>query len=82
MKTITVIFSLLTFGLVASCSDRDNQEPETNFKGNLKSSIEPNRKRSDTIRIDQSQLYDKTGEEEGEPGAEIIPPGEVRPPKK
>jgi len=32
MKTKTVIFSLLTFGLVASCSDRDNQEPETNLK--------------------------------------------------
>ncbi|MCT4228665.1 hypothetical protein HZP39_04020 [Elizabethkingia anophelis] len=82
MKTKTVIFSLFTFGLVASCSDRDNQEPETNFKANLKSSIEPNRIKSDTIKIDQSQLYDKTGEEEGEPDAEIIPPGEVRPPKK
>lgn len=91
MKRTKLIVSILgLFSVVACTADRDQEVVNSSTKVNTSASVSVKsiRTLSDTLKLNQSHgITTKAASNEGdntEPvdGSEIIPPGEVRPPKK
>ncbi|KGO08574.1 hypothetical protein I6H88_13625 [Elizabethkingia bruuniana] len=89
MKKTQLIVSILgLFSVVACTSDRDQDVINTSKVNSSASvSVKSIRPLSDTLKINQSHGITTKAESDGEVTApndqsEIIPPGEVRPPKK
>ncbi|ASK29678.1 hypothetical protein CEY12_05975 [Chryseobacterium sp. T16E-39] len=90
MKTLKLIFAaLLVAATMYSCSsDRDNESsnqnetPKVNFK-KLKTNNNQREtsKAGDTINVAQPQRFDPVTGEEISNDQELIPPGDVKPPK-
>nr|WP_199162832.1 hypothetical protein [Elizabethkingia sp. ASV34] len=90
MKRTQFIWSILgLFSVVACTSDRDQDVISTSkINSSASVSVKSIRVLSDTLKLNQSHgittKADSDGGETSVPidGSEIIPPGEVRPPKK
>lgn len=88
MKKTQLIVSILGLCSVVACTtDREevNSSPKPNSSASV--SVKSIRPLSDTLKINQSHGITTKAESDGEVTApndqsEIIPPGEVRPPKK
>ncbi|KUY20847.1 hypothetical protein M2T28_09970 [Elizabethkingia miricola] len=89
MKRTQLIVSILgLFSVVACTTDREEVNSSPKLNTSTSASVKSIRTLSDTLKINQSHgittKADSDGGETSVPidGSEIIPPGEVRPPKK